>query len=276
MHPLLKQTLADLERHFRADPRCLGIYLWGSVGTVTEDDYSDVDLGLVIRDAEYPAVKAELRSVCERLCGPILAWLPEGEREGFCNFAFLFEAHGQLWLYDLCIETQGFLAGRKRLQSPRILFDPEGVLAAAGRVAAAPSYSCDRLLPAIQEYWVYAYLNGKYWKRAGFYQLLYVQNRLFEIHQRLLHAFDPDADWSWWPLNLKRLPAERQARMRLYFGCTECEEIGVALRGELNGFAQDAREACRAWGIEYPHSLEQSVRSHLVRMGLPVTGGEEE
>ena len=63
--------------------------------------------------------------------------------------------------------------------------------------------------------------------------------------------------------------------MRLYFGCSESREIGVALQEELEVFARDARDACREWGIGYPGSLEQSVRSHLARMGLPVTDGEE-
>ena len=71
MHPLLEQTAGKLEQHFRADNRVLGIYLWGSSGRGTDDLYSDLDLGVVVRDGVFDAVKAELRSVCERVCGPI-------------------------------------------------------------------------------------------------------------------------------------------------------------------------------------------------------------
>src|SRR6266511_2104205 len=74
MHPLLEQTAGKLKQHFRADDRCLAIYLWGSSGRVTDDLYSDLDLGVVGRDGELDAVKAELRSICERVCGPIQGW----------------------------------------------------------------------------------------------------------------------------------------------------------------------------------------------------------
>ena len=45
---------------------------------------------VVVEDAYYDAVKAELRGICEALCGPVLVWLPEGDKPRSCNFAFLY------------------------------------------------------------------------------------------------------------------------------------------------------------------------------------------
>ena len=270
MHPLLQQAAERLEQHFRADDRCLGIYLWGSAGRGTADLHSDLDLALVVRDGAFEAVKAELPSICERVCRKIQGWLPEGERDQFGNYAFLFEAEAQLLLCDLTLMTAAFLARNPRSQPIRILFDREGVLAAISNKAPLPPYSPERLLPTIHDYWVYAYLNGKYWKRSDLHKLLYVQDVLFQTRMKLLHALHPGEDWTWWPISIHHLPDEHQARLRVYFGQNDLAAIAPAMTSEFDLFSRDAQEAARAWDVVYPESLEQSVRRHLRGMGLPI------
>jgi hypothetical protein len=270
MHPRLYQMLEKAERHFRADPRCLGLYLFGSVGKGTDDPHSDLDLGIIAGDAEYAAVKAEFRSLCEELCGPMVAWMAEGEREEFVNYAFLFEADGELLLADFSLMSQSFVT-RSGERPVRILYDPEGLLASL-QEPPARSFTPERLLATITEYWVYAYINGKYWKRADALKLRYLQEVLFRLHVRLLPALYPSVDGSWWPLTLRALPPARQERMRAYFGPAEPATIAARLGGELDLFSEDAREACRVRQIEYPDATERRVRAHLRRMGLPIDG----
>jgi hypothetical protein len=268
MHPLLKQKTGKVEQHFRSDDRCEGLFLWGSAGKGTDDAYSDLDLGIVVRDEAFGAVKGELRSVCEQLCGKIQGWLPEGEQDQFGNYAFLFEAEDCLLLCDFSLMSATFFTHSYPPRPHRILFDREGVLAAARGPAPLPVYSSDHLLPTIHEYWVYAYLNGKYWKRADLHKLLYVQSVLFRTHFRLLHALHPDEDWSWWPTSIGRLPEPHQERLRDYLGACDLAEIPTALEREMDQFSHDAQAAAHAWDIEYPHSLERAVRRHLKAMGL--------
>jgi predicted nucleotidyltransferase len=270
MHPLLQHTAEKLEQHFRADHRCLGSYLWGSAGRGTEDLYSDLDFGVVVRDEEFDAVRRELRSICERVCGKIQGWLPEGERDQFGNYAFLFEAGGQLLLCDLTVMSATFLAKNPSSRPIRILFDPEGLLAAAPNAASPSPYSPERLLTTIHDYWIYAYLNGKYWKRTDLDKLLYVQSKLFQTHVKLLQALHPDAEWSWWPVSLHHLPEEHHAAMRVYFGASDPAGIASSLKRELDLFSRDARTAAGAWDVAYPHTLENAVRRHLREMGLPI------
>jgi predicted nucleotidyltransferase len=270
MHPLLHRTLEDVERHFRADDRCLGLYLFGSAGRGTDDAYSDLDLAIVVRDEAYGAMTRELRAVCERICGPLQVWLPEGEREQFCNYAFLFGADGHLLLGDFSLLTGSFLAQRRGKPEDRILFDREGLLAAVREEARPAHFSSDRLGPIIDEYWVYAYINGKYWRRGDVYKLLYLQQILFQIHMRLLQAFHPTADSSWWAASVTQLSPERQEQLRVYFGASEPEAIAAALQTELDLFSQDAQAACQVWSVDYPQALEGHLRRHLRAMGLPV------
>ncbi len=270
MHPRLHQVLETAERHFRADDRCLGLYLFGSSGRGTDDAYSDLDLAVVVRDDAYEAIKREFRATCEGIWGPIQVWLPEGEREQFCNYAFLFEAGGELLLCDFSLLSASFLAQRRGKPEDRIVFDREGALAAVRGEASRAQFSPDCLGRTIDEYWVYAYINGKYWRRGDLYKLLYLQQTLFQIHVRLLQAFHPTADWSWWAASVQQLSRERQEQMRVYFGANEAPAIAAALSTELDLFSQDAQAACQVWSIEYPHALERHVRRHLRVLGLPV------
>lgn len=80
MHPHLRATIDRFTAHFAGDVRCVGMHLKGSGGTGMDDAYSDVDLELVVEDAHFAAVSAELREVCERVCGRIELWFPEGAR----------------------------------------------------------------------------------------------------------------------------------------------------------------------------------------------------
>jgi hypothetical protein len=58
--------------------------------------------------------------------------------------------------------------------------------------------------------------------------------------------------------------------MLAYFTAAEPSAIAMALGATLDTFGEDAREACRAWRVDYPEETERSVRVHLGRMGLPV------
>jgi hypothetical protein len=271
MHPLLEQTAAKIEQFFRKDDRCLGLFLWGSAGRGTDDAYSDLDLGIVVRDEAFAAVKGELRSICEEICGGTHGWLPEGERDQFGNYAFLFEAEGCLLLCDFSLMTASSMAGSFSIRPLRILFDREGALRAAQKEDRVPAFSPDQLLPTIHEYWVYAYINGKYWKRSDLHKLLYLQSVLFRTHVRLLHAFHPAEEWAWWPMSIRHLTDEHQARLRVYFGADSLGEIAAALNRVIDLFSRDAQAAARAWDVAYPYRLEQSVRRHLRQMGLPIS-----
>lgn len=268
MDPSLTESLDRIVAHFRADSRCVGIYLWGSLGAGTADPHSDVDVALVIRDEEYVTVRDELRPLCDRLCGPTLVWLPEGETPDFCNYAFLFEAEDRVLLYDLQVmRHSAFLA--RSFRPDRILFDQEVALSSVPEVSPiGAAFDPARLLWLVDNYWVYAYLNGKYFLRGDLYKLLYVQQSLFQTHMRVLNALWPGERWTWWAADMKRLDSEHREALLAYFGATTVEAVCVALEQELDLFSADARTASAHHGLEYPTALEAGVRRHLLSAGV--------
>jgi hypothetical protein len=250
----------------------------GSGGSETDDEWSDVDLDLVVEDAAYADVAAQLRAVCEAECGRIQVWLPEGERPGqFCNYAFLFEAQGEQFLYDFILLSRSFLLSQEQRRPGKVLHDPGGLLVDLQAQRAPRPYTPDgpdglarpqRLDYAIDQYWVYAYLDGKYWRRRDLPKLLYVQQVLFGVHLRVLRALHPDGEWGWWPRDLQRLPEDTRRALLGYFVPPHFDAIRTALASALAQFGADARAACARWRLLYPEDTERYVRRHLRDAGV--------
>ncbi|MCL4505949.1 MAG: nucleotidyltransferase domain-containing protein [Chloroflexi bacterium] len=270
MHHVLTESLQRLQNRLMLDERCLGLYLWGSLANNTADEWSDVDVVAVIRDDDYAAVKAEFRAICEEACGRILVWLPEGESAAFVNFAFLFEVEDRLHLYDFSLENLSHLQQSPRLKPEHILYDRSGALAeVTGRATVqAQALQPDELCHQIDIYWVYTYLNGKYYQRRDTYKMLYVQQVIFQTHMNVLHFLYPDAAWHWWARDVHTLPVEQQQELMVYFSAAQATEIAHALEREMDLFSRDARRVCAEWRIPYQAELEKGVRAHLQTMGL--------
>jgi predicted nucleotidyltransferase len=270
MHQVLLDSLERLRQRLEHDDRCLGMFLSGSMANGSADEWSDVDVVAVLRDEQYAELKAEFRAICAADCGPILVWLPEGERDESVNFAFLFEVEDRVHLYDFSIFSANALRQAAWLRPDHILFDKDGSLAAAaGReVHATATFLPDTLRHQINNYWVYLYLNGKYYKRRDVYKMLYVQGVIFQTHLKVLHAFYPQAEWNWWARDIHQLPAAQQDELLVYFSAASPDAIAQALSREMDLFSWDAQVACQRWQVAYPMEIEQGVRKHLGQMGV--------
>ena len=109
MHPKLLDSLDRVQQEFRDDERCLGMFLWGSPGKKAAGEFSDLDVAAVVRDNDHEMLKKELPSVCERMFGQIVAWIPEGKQAKFVNYAFLFRDNDDLLLCDFAVVSENWI-----------------------------------------------------------------------------------------------------------------------------------------------------------------------
>jgi predicted nucleotidyltransferase len=61
MHEYLKQTIEKFKIKFQGDNKITAMFLYGSVGRDANDEYSDVDLGVVIKDGFYNEVRNNIK-----------------------------------------------------------------------------------------------------------------------------------------------------------------------------------------------------------------------
>ena len=266
---LYTQTIA----HYKADPRILGAWEFGSLGKGTGDEYSDVDPVFIVRDDAFEQVDAEIRPLFESYGVNIELWWPEGFNDGgIRNYAILYDVAGELLQYDMTIASvssvrEGF--GKvllTRSGNVQVLFDTTGLISEIQQANPPDDYSPARLVWEIERYWVYVYIHIKYLKRGDLFKLLYAQDTLFHNHLDILHALHPKGYWGWWPWYVKNtLSREEQEHLLVYFNPPDRERIGAALLQEIDLFAQDAREACRVWNMDYPSAIESAVKTYLLK-----------
>jgi predicted nucleotidyltransferase len=258
---------------YQADARILGAWEFGSLGKGTGDEYSDVDPVFIVRDDAFDQLDAELRPLFESFGVRIALWWPEGFNDsGIKNYAILFDAAGELLQYDMTIASassvrDGF--GKvllTRSGNVQVLFDKEGLIRDVQRANPPDDYSPAKLVWDIERYWIYVYIHIKYLKRGDLFKLLYAQETLFHNHLDVLHALHPSGYWGWWPWYVKNaLSKDEQAHLLVYFNPPDREVLAAALRKEIDLFARDAREACRAWKLDYPAAVESDVRTCLAK-----------
>ena len=265
MHPVLLETLNQLKEKFEADPRCTAMFLWGSLGAGTADEYSDVDIAVVIQDDTYLEMKAEFPAICKRIFGEIIGWIPEGETTGLVNFAFLFRADQEVLLYDLIVASQSWLTQRGLLPGERFLFDKTGNFGEAhSKDLPGNPFTSTSLLESIHNYWIYMYLNGKYFLRQDRWKLMYDQHELLTRHLGILKYLYPQVHWTnWWAKDAAQLEEPEQEALQIYIQRMNVETHPARLVEEMNLFSIHARLACKLFEITYPSSLEEGVRRHL-------------
>jgi predicted nucleotidyltransferase len=163
-HPLQRTFVERALVHLAADARIDGVLAAGSAITGTDDAFSDVDLVLVCRDADYSAIMAERREVAAKL-GSLLAAFT-GEHVGEPRVLIcLYDA--PVLHVDLKFVTADALA--HRVETPRVLFDRDGHvtrLLGAG-TAAWPSRSA-------------AWFEERFWIWAHYAATKVARGELFE------------------------------------------------------------------------------------------------
>lgn len=269
MHRYLQTCIDRFCAYWREDPRVTALSVNGSGGRGADDEWSDADLLMAVKEEAYPDVCRELRALAEELCGEVRLWLPEGETGKSVNFAFLFESEGEQFLFDYSVIWESVLVSCPYIEAGKILFDKTGSLTAAGeRFLSRPGGSSEDLAVLIDSYLIYTYLNGKYYRRRDVCKMLYIQDTLMTMHTRLYAKLYPDLRLSgWWCMDVKALPPERTAEILLYRQPPDCDAILKAVFQELDLFSRDAREACAMAGIAYPMEKETYVRRQLVEAG---------
>ena len=269
MHSRLREIFQRSVDTFRDDPRVVAAWMFGSIGGDAEDEFSDVDPVFLVRDEHFDAVHAELHDIFAAICPTIVLWWNEGYNDNVKNYAILFDV-GEVLQYDVDIMKESSLTDSfsrifwRACKPEQILFDKTGDLTSALATLAPETYTPERLRWMIERYWLFAFIEVKYFCRRDLFKLLYAQGVMFDTHMQVLRALHKDADWSWWARSVKRyLSKGKQTQLLVYFGATDVAALAAAQQQEMDAFAEDARAACCAWGVEYPELLEEKVRGHV-------------
>jgi hypothetical protein len=173
--------------------------------------------------------------VCERVCGRIELWVPEGARPDGCKSASLFEHAGEPLLYDVAVAPRAAVLTDGQ-RPGRSVIDREELLASR-RATRRPAPSAPERLPhAVEHCWLFAYLSGKDARRRDVPTLLSVQQTRLHARPEARRARHLEGEWGWWPRDLGRPPAEAQAALLRCFPAPEVPALREARGEEVQRF----------------------------------------
>ena len=247
----------------REDARVVAAFLGGSHVAGTDDEYSDLDLYLIVRDHDYDTFFAERRAFLGRLGEPV--FLEDFSGFGFDMVVFIFSGgvEGELAL--------GRASGFDHIHSGpfEVLVDKEGILDRKVFSTHQPTQAEQRRTLRWLIYWFWrdlselsrAMVRGRLWTAHGLLESL----RLKCVNlARLKHDF-----FSAWVVGYEKLEQAADARDLEALRATLCpleREAMLEAVGRLVAFyLRTAPPLATQQGIAYPADLQAAVMEKLER-----------
>jgi predicted nucleotidyltransferase len=253
-----------------ADPRVVACWLEGSFAAGTADAWSDIDLHIAVRDAEFEAVVENRMELLYRI-RPVLGH-GEGAFIGGGRLIFALLAGGVR--FDLYIERLGAVAEPERSSAPRVLFDREEVVSRL-RPAEDP---CAAIAPwlngLVQSLFFGATWPVRLWGRQewGTLQMNALEITFQFLVPLMLTQDDPPNFYRPRYHNEHRLSAARRReidalveRIGAAFhacpdGAVDQEQVRRLYERLIGRIFGELRAACTRYDVEYPVAAEAEVR----------------
>lgn len=246
-----------------ADDRIAAVFLGGSRARGEADEFSDIDLCVIVADDDYTDVISGREAFVRTLGEPLFL-------EDFGKESQLLAILADGTDLDL------FFFARSDLDSIRsgphvVLLDKEGILAGAEFSVPEPDHAArvEQLRQILSWFWhdlahfTTAIGRGQLWWAAG--QLEQLRNycvNLARIEQGLEEEDEP-----YWKLD-DEISTDPLGPLRATFCAMERDAMLRAGRDVVTFFRERAPVVARTNGLTYPAELDRLISGHLARLGI--------
>jgi predicted nucleotidyltransferase len=258
----LQEAVERFRALCQADPRVVAAFVGGSLATGTADEYSDIDVYLIVADEAYDSFFAERAVFMRQLGEPV--YLEDFDGFGFDMVLFIFEdgIKGELAL----ARASSFLHIH---EGPyRVLVDKRGLLEGV-------TFPIERM-PVEEQRRNLEHLLKSFWRQLfllnsalGRGWLLSAASYFEGMRRQLLHVCRLSVDFSASgdkpPLE-SLLPEQLVVDLRQTFPRLDREEMVAAVQEAVCVFQRIAKPLAQAQGALYPERLERVVLARFERM----------
>ncbi|MBP6016079.1 MAG: aminoglycoside 6-adenylyltransferase [Candidatus Promineofilum sp.] len=249
----------------QADPRVLAATLYGSHARDAADEWSDLDIGVIVADENYDDFAAGREDFMRRWGEPL--FIEDFDSDGILFFILADGTEGELSID----RTSNFIEPHGQW---RTLVDKTGVSATAKpHPAADVTEQVETLRRQVAwffhdlSHFITAMGRDQLWWAAG--QLEIVRRVCINL-ARLHHDFDDGevGDEPWFKLD-KALPPQALAGLEATFVPLERSAMLAAAQIILDFYRSLAVPLAEAHGIPYPSGLERLMSARLKRLASP-------
>lgn len=249
-----------------ADPRVVGLFVGGSLGSGAADRFSDCDFVLAVEPEQHTAFVTELRAWVEGVAALVL-W-----RQVYPGVPLFLAVTPEYLRFDMTVTIPSRLTGAQSTWRP--LFDPQGLYGALPERPPARQPDPARVAAIVEEFWRILGLlpvgvgRGEYVVAATGAGLL--RDQLVSL---LVEAQAPPVTPGALALSrvlppqamalLERLPPAAPNRASVIEASFACAAVFLAM----------ARPLAERTGAAWPEALETAARDHIRReLGLEAPG----
>ncbi|MEE9615658.1 MAG: aminoglycoside 6-adenylyltransferase [Anaerolineae bacterium] len=270
------ENLQEAVERFRAlcqaDPRIVAAFVGGSLATGTADEYSDIDVYLIVADEAYASFFADRAAFMRQLGDPV--FLEDFDGFGFDMVLFIFEdgIKGELAL----AKASSFL--HIHGGAYRVLVDETGLLKGVTfPIERVPvEEQRQNLIEHLKFFWRGFLVMSQALGRGN---LLSAATYLEGVRRRLVSVCRLAVDFQdggGHPRLEAMLPSHLQEALCGAFPLVEREAMVEAARRMADLFQQVARPLAAQQKIDYPDALEQTVLAwfdeEFAKLGRQATG----
>lgn len=258
MNKILEKIKTEFVEQIQKSEMVLGAWNFGSETHGLSDEYSDVDIVLLIEGTSFTHFSNKIEKYLKMVCDDILVCYPEGfNGEAIVNNGYLISCNNKIFQFDI------FLINSERLKDyickmhyaelseQDIIFDKTGMVKQLISANLKGSFWNDDLMQLQNTYWYHAYMTKKYIARKDYFKLYNVLHTLYETHVSMLLVGFDEITWGGNANKLHFIPEDKQKHLKRYYCPEDFDTVRDNLVYCMKMFDEDAKEVCMLKDVTY-------------------------
>ena len=271
----MDQDLRDIFNKFientKSMDEVLGAWNFGSEMHGKADEYSDVDVVLLVDGTAFDQMENTVDNVLSEICDDVLLrWEEDFNGEAIINNGYILRNNGVLFQFDIFLinndMTDDFMCKihYTDLTEKDIIFDKRGEVKKLSENSPKGSLWSDDIDRLQRTYWYHLNMAAKYLLRQDYFKLYGIFRTLYDTHSSLLLSAYDTITWGGSASKLKYIPAEKQEHLKKYY-CTSdlrLDRDNLIFSAEL--FEKDLSEILAEKDIPHKPETGIAVKDQLI------------
>ena len=272
----MNRTLENMKEVFieqiRMSESVLGAWDFGSQMHGLSDEYSDVDIILLIDGKQFARFEKSLESYLQQISDEILlCWPEEFNSEAIINNGYLLLNAGRIFQFDVFLlnsdKLDDFMCRLHYtdLQGDNNIFDKTGDVKRLIHLNLTGSPWTADIEYLEKTYWYHANMTCKYLKRKDYFKLYNVLHTMYETHVSMLLAGFDETCWGGSANKLHFIPIDKQEHLKKYYCSEDFSQVQKNLIDCMKYFQSDTKEVFELKNVNYFPSFSDSIMSNWIR-----------
>ena len=249
MNVILKNIFDSFVNSVKDNNAVLGSWYFGSIAHGNSDEYSDIDIALLIDGHQFKQFEGIVENYLKQACDNVLLCWPEGfNGDAIINNGYLVEKNGYIFQFDIFLLNSLLMDDfmcrihYTDLKETDIIFDKNDNVHKLIEKAPQEALWSDNTERLASTYWYHVHMTAKYLIRKDYFKLRSVMNVLYDTHASLLLTKYDKISWGGFDNKLHYIPNIKQEHLTKYYCVNDFTHVKNNLLQEMQWFASDLSE----------------------------------